>query len=254
MEYTIQKLARLSGVSTRTLRYYDEIGLLRPRRVTAAGYRIYGEAEVDLLQQILFYRAQDMPLAEIGRIVHTPGFDSAAALRSHLAALRARQEQLGLLIDTVTRTLASLEGGIPMEDTQKFEAFKRRAVRENEARYGAEVRQAHGDAAADAANAKLMRLTPTQYARFQALEAEVRRALAEAVRTGADPQGETGRQIAALHRDWLGYSWDEVRPQAHAGLAQLYTTDARFTAYYDRELPGCAQFLCDAVGYWAQRL
>lgn len=254
MEYTIRKLAQLSGVSSRTLRYYDEIGLLRPSRATAAGYRVYGEKEVDLLQQILFYRALDMPLAEIGRIVHTPGFDHAAALRGHLAALRERQEQLDLLIHTVTKTLASLEGDVPMQDTQKFEGFKQRLVRENEAQYGAEVREKHGDAAADEANARLLRMSSDEYGRFRALEEEIRQAANEAVRAHKEPTGETGRRITALHREWLGFTWGEVAPEAHAGLAQMYPADERFTAYYDHEVPGCAQFLCDAVQFWAGRL
>lgn len=254
MEYTVQKLAQLSGVSARTLRYYDEIGLLSPCRVTAAGYRIYGEKEVDLLQQILFYRALDVPLSEIAGLVYSPDFDREQALRGHLAALHARQAQLSQLIDTVTRTLASMKGGFPMQDSQKFEGLKARLVAENEAQYGAEVRAAYGDASADAANAKLLGLTEPQYARFRSLEEEIHDALSEAVRAHADPKGAAGRHVAALHRDWLGYTWSEVHPQAHIGLAQTYLSDERFTTYYDRQLPGCAQFLCDAVSHWAERL
>ena len=71
MEYTVSKLAKLSGVSARTLRYYDQIGLLEPKRVNPSGYRIYGEAEVNLLQQILFYRELEMSLNDIKDIVHS---------------------------------------------------------------------------------------------------------------------------------------------------------------------------------------
>ena len=80
MEYTIKKLAGLSGVSTRTLRYYDEIGLLKPARVASNGYRIYGQAQVDLLQQILFYRALEVPLEEIRRMLSDSSFDRRRAL------------------------------------------------------------------------------------------------------------------------------------------------------------------------------
>ena len=69
MEYTVQKLGQIAGVSPRTLRYYDQIGLLRPARITSSGYRIYGRAEVDLLQQILFFRALGFPLARIREII-----------------------------------------------------------------------------------------------------------------------------------------------------------------------------------------
>lgn len=253
MEYTINRLAALAGVSTRTLRYYDEIGLLRPSRTTPAGYRIYGPGEVDLLQQVLFYRALDFPLDEIARIVQAPGFDRREALRRQRDALCARQARLGRLIATIDRTLGSLEGGIPMEDQEKFEAFKARAVAQNEAAYGAEARRQYGGAAVDAANGRLLRMTQEEYARFQTLGAAVMDALAQAVREGAAPAGEAGRQAVALHRSWLSYSWEEYTAQAHKGLAQGYLDDPRFTAYYDREVPGCAQFLCDAVACWAGR-
>ena len=75
MKYTIKKLAELAGVSTRTLRYYDEIGLLKPCRVNSSGYRIYGQKEVDLLQQILLYRSLDMKLEDIHDIISNPNFD-----------------------------------------------------------------------------------------------------------------------------------------------------------------------------------
>lgn len=72
MEYSVNKLAKLSGVSARTLRYYDEIGLLSPKRISGNGYRVYGQREVDLLQQILFYRELDIPLALISNSLYIP--------------------------------------------------------------------------------------------------------------------------------------------------------------------------------------
>jgi DNA-binding transcriptional MerR regulator len=87
MEYTINKLAQIAGVSKRTLRYYEEMGLLTPSRVSSNGYRIYGQREVDLLQQILFYRELGVSLDEIKTIVCTKNFDGRAALENHLTAL-----------------------------------------------------------------------------------------------------------------------------------------------------------------------
>ncbi len=76
MEYTVQKLGHLAGVSTRTLRYYDEIGILKPARINSSGYRIYGQAEVNRLQQILFYRELGMGLENIKKLVTSPSFDN----------------------------------------------------------------------------------------------------------------------------------------------------------------------------------
>lgn len=94
MEYSIQELSRLSGVTTRTLRWYDKIGLLKPSRVSESGYRYYGSAQVDRLQDILYYRALGVELAQIKQCLDEPSFDRLSALRSHLTALQAEQTQL----------------------------------------------------------------------------------------------------------------------------------------------------------------
>ena len=88
MEYAINKLAKMSGVSTRTLRYYDEIGLLKPVRTTSSGHRIYGDEELNLLQQILFYRELNFPLNEIKMLLYAPGFDRKRAFEGHLSSLQ----------------------------------------------------------------------------------------------------------------------------------------------------------------------
>lgn len=98
MEYTVQKLGQIAGISTRTLRYYDEIGLLKPARINSSGYRIYGQAEVDRLQQILFYRELSLSLENIKEILNAPSFDGAAALREHREKLLDKKQQLDQLI------------------------------------------------------------------------------------------------------------------------------------------------------------
>ena len=247
MEYTIKALADLAGVTPRTLRWYHQEGLLKPLRTPEAGYRLYGPREVDRLQDILFYRELGLELSAIRRILDDPAFDRQAALQSHLTELEARRDRLEGLILTVRKTIDETRGGSRMSDKEKFEAFKRRAVEANEARYGEEIRQKYGDGAVDRANANVLALTEEEYGQWTALGEEIKAALARAVRAGEDPAGQEGRRIAALHRRWLSYSWEAYTPQAHAGLAQLYTADARFTAYYDGEVPGCAAFLRRAI-------
>ena len=153
MEYSIQELSRLSGVTTRTLRWYDQIGLLKPSRVAESGYRYYGRAEVDRLQDILYYRALGVELARIKECLDDPSFDRLAALRNHLAALEAEQERLEQLIRSVKDTIGAEERNEIMSDEQKFEAFKQRAVVHNEEVYGAEIRAKYGEQEVDEANA-----------------------------------------------------------------------------------------------------
>lgn len=83
MQYTVQKLAKLAGISSRTIRYYDEIGILKPARINSSGYRIYGTEEVDLLQQILFYREFDVTLEDIKNIITSPSYNVETALKAY---------------------------------------------------------------------------------------------------------------------------------------------------------------------------
>nr|WP_325194049.1 MerR family transcriptional regulator [uncultured Oscillibacter sp.] len=247
MEYTVKALADLAGVTPRTLRWYDQTGLLKPLRTTEAGYRLYGPKQLDRLQDILFYRELGLDLASIRTILDDPAFDRQAALQSHLTELKDRRARLDELILTVQRTIDNIKGGTKMTDQEKFEAFKRNAVAAMEAAHGAESRQKYGDAEVDRANACVLALTQEEYTAWKALGDEILQALTAAVQAGAAPAGPEGQRIAQLHRRWLSYSWEAYTSQAHAGLAELYVSDPRFTAYYDREVPGCAAFLRDAV-------
>ena len=163
MEYSIQELSRLSGVTTRTLRWYDQIGLLKPSRVAESGYRYYGRAEVDRLQDILYYRALGVELARIKECLDDPSFDRLAALERHLAALEAKREHLEQLIQSVKDTIRAEERKEFMQDEKKFEAFKKQTITHNEEVYGQEIRSKYGDKEVDEANAAVMNLTLEQY-------------------------------------------------------------------------------------------
>ncbi|WP_186430673.1 MerR family transcriptional regulator [Clostridium sp. BSD9I1] len=246
MEYTVQKLSKIAGVSTRTLRYYDEIGILKPARINSSGYRIYGQAEVDRLQQILFYRELGVSLESIKNIVIAPSFDGAKALKEHRAQLLEKRNQLDLLISNVDKTIAQTEGRIIMSDREKFEGFKQKMVDDNEKKYGQEIREKYGDDTVNKSNAKLMNMTEEQYNEVTALSEELMATLAEAFKTG-NPASELAQKAADLHKKWLTYSWSQYSKEAHAGLAQMYVDDERFTEYYDKEQPGTAEFLRDAI-------
>ncbi len=246
MEYTVQKLSKIAGVSTRTLRYYDEIGILKPARINSSKYRIYGQAEVDRLQQILLYRELGVDLSTIQQLLNSEDFDETVALKEHLSKLLAKQHQLGLLIKNVEKTIQSREGRIKMQDNEKFVGFKNKLIEENEAKYGKEIREKYGDETVEASNQKFMNLSKEQYEAFEKLGEEVLTTLEEAFATG-DPAGELAQKAAQLHKEWLTYTWSSYSKEAHAGLAQMYVEDERFTAYYDKKQPGMAAFLRDAI-------
>ena len=250
MEYSINKLAKLAGVSTRTLRYYDQCGLLVPQRVRS-GYRVYGRAEADRLQQILFYRELGMPLGEIKRILSAPGFDAGAALRGHLAALAAKRDRLDALIRNVEKTIQNQKGEIMMDDQEKFEGFKQQLIDDNEASYGKEIRERYGEEAVERSNARIRGMPPEQYAESERLANAYQAALKDAFGQG-DPAGALAQEACDLHRQWLCCFWDHYSKEAHLGAAQLYVDDPRFGEYYDKIAPGCAAFLRDAVAIYCQ--
>lgn len=246
MEYTIQKLGEMAGVSTRTLRYYDEIGLLKPARINSSGYRIYGQMEIDLLQQILFYRALDVELDTIKKLVTSPDFNGIRALSEHHDRLLEKREQLDRLIANVEKTIAAAEGRRKMTDKEKFEGFKKRIVEDNEKKYGEEVRDKYGEDAVNRSNQKVLNMTQEEYDKAEKLAQSVQKTLAAAFKTG-DPAGELAQKAVDLHRQWLCLYWDGYSKEAHAGLGDMYVADERFKAYYDAEQPGTAEFLRDAI-------
>lgn len=246
MEYTVHKLSKLTDISTRTLRYYDQIGLLKPARINSSGYRIYGMLEVDKLQQILFYRELGVTLENIKDIVTASSFDGAKALREHHDKLLQKKEQLNLLIANVEKTIAMTEGRTIMSNKEKFEGFKQKMVNDNEEKYGKEIREKYGSNTVEKSNQKLRNMTEEQYKEITELTEKLTITLQHAFETG-DPASVVAQEAADLHRQWLCYYWDSYSKEAHASLAQMYVDDERFTAYYDKEQPGTAKFLRDAV-------
>src|SRR5271165_2330468 len=133
--YTVKELAKLSGISDRTLRFYDEIGLLKPAFYGDNGYRYYEKEQLLTLQQVLFYRELGFELAMIQKIMASPEFDKAAALRSHRDHLVKETERTKDLICTIDKTLAHLERKVPMKDNEMYLGFdpKKQAQYEKEA-------------------------------------------------------------------------------------------------------------------------
>ena len=139
-----------------------------------------------------------------------------------------------------------------MSDKEKFKAFKKGIVDENEAQYGKEAREKYGDAQVDSANANIMGLKEHEFARWSELDKDILAKLEQAVTEGFSPEGEVGKELTALHLEWLSFTIKNCSPAQQRGIAQLYVCDERFTAYYDKKVPGCAAFLTAAVSHWAK--
>lgn len=246
LEITINKLSKLAGISTRTLRYYDEIGILRPTKTSSAGYRIYGQNEIDRLQQILFYRELDVKLEDIQQYIDARTFDPLAALEEHRKTLLAKKERIEELISNIDKTIAMKKGGRQMSDQEKFEGFKKKMIEENEVRYGKEIREKYGEDEISYSYNKMKKMTPDEYKELEKLSLEVNEAIKAAFATN-DPAGELAQKACELHKKWIQFFWKNYSEEAHMNLVQMYVDDARFTEYYDKIAPGSAVFLRDSM-------
>ena len=179
MEYTVSELAKLAGITSRTLRYYDEIGLLSSKRMSSNGYRIYGQKEVDRLQQILFYRELGIPMDEVGRILSDKDFDDLFALQDHLDALLEKRKQLDLLIANV-KTLLKQKGEIIMNDKENLKDSSEKWLRimsKNMATKSGKIWRRYDKQL----QCKILSMNLEQYAELEKLTEELNQTLKEAV-------------------------------------------------------------------------
>lgn len=249
--HTVGEVARLSGLSVRALRHYDEIGLLKPLTVGENGYRYYGADELLRLQQILLQRELGVPLEEIRRSLDAPDFDQLAALTAHRDRLAAEARRYADLVRTLDQTLAALQGDGQMDENAMYKGFDPKKQAEHEAwladRYGEGVK-----AEIEASKAKTRGWTQSDFdaaqAEVEAIEAE----MAQALKTGLPADSAAvGRIVARLHA-WVARSW-KTPPDANAftGLAQLYGDNPDFRARYEARAEGLTDYLAEAMRAFA---
>jgi len=248
----MNKLAKMSGISTRTLRYYDEIGLLKPERVASSGYCIYEEEQVNTLQQILFFKELGLSLKEIKTLLLAPDFDRERAFEKHLSALHKKRDQLDTLILNVIKSLTALKGETTMTDHEKFDGFKQRLIDENMKQFGKEALRKYGIKAIEGANAKVRGLTQEQYAEGERLRLEMEETLKAACKTGS-PAGALAQKVCALHKKWLCLYYPKYNKEYHVWLGEMYVGDERIRANYDKLVPGCTEFFRDAINIYCKK-
>jgi MerR family transcriptional regulator, thiopeptide resistance regulator len=242
-KHTVKQLARLSGVSVRTLHYYDEIGLLRPAQVGANGYRYYGREELLRLQQILLHRELGLPLDAIASLLDDSDRGRVDRLREHRQQLMQRTEHYRELIATVDRTIAELEGGKKVDTKHLYSGFSPEKQAEYEAqlveRFGPSMRES-----IETSRRSVEALGKDGIAtRMQEL-AEVEAALAQHC-ARQTPAGDPAlNALLVRHQAWVSTMWGKPCPAwRYAGLADLYESHPDFRARYETLAPGLADYL-----------
>ena len=245
--WDIAKVARLTGVTSRTLRHYDEIDLLTPAWTGADGRRHYGHTELLRLQHILVLRELGTGLDRIARIVAPDDpATTIALLRDHLAGLTAERERYARLAATVARTIDSLEKGSPLTADHIFDGFDHDP-------YEPEARERWGDDAVDRANASWQGLGDDGKKLHMRTDREIVEALGAAVRVGFTADSVEVQEVVARHHSWLSEIWTPDA-EAYRSLTQMYVDDDRFRAHYDEVAPGAAALLRDAAAVYAATL
>jgi len=251
--YTVKQLARLSGVSVRTLHHYDEIGLLVPAHLGDNRYRYYGEAELLRLQQVLFHRELGFALNEIAALLDRPGFDRLEALRMQRERLEQQAQRCAELVRTIDRTIADLNGMTDMKHAGLFKGF----APEQQAEYERWLVERHGDGMReriDLSKRRFDELTDAQKQQLQDELADVETELAEACRRDLPPDALVLAPVLERHRAWVATMWGRPCPQAgYGGLGEMYLAHPDFRARFEAIEPGFTEYLAEAMKAHAAR-
>jgi DNA-binding transcriptional MerR regulator len=243
--YTVKEIAKLAGVSPRTLHYYDQIGLLEPTSHGENGYRYYGRDALLKLQQILFFKELDFSLEEINAIVSSPDFDVLYALQVHKTSLQQRKKRLDGLIQTIDRTILHLKGNLDMQQKELFEGFNE----EKQKQYAEEIRQRYGERAFEN-SIDWNSYTPEQKTTIKAEGEAIYRDLAANMSKGFD--NPAVQAIIGRWHQHLRYFYEPTIERL-LGLAELYNEHPDFIATFQKIHPGLQEFLKQAIIYYCRK-
>lgn len=252
MERSIQELAKLAGTTSRTLRHYDEIGLLPPSSIGANGYRYYDERSLLRLQRILLLRELGLGLPQIAEVLdrHT---SEQRALEAHLAWLRQEQERLHRQIASVTSTIDALREGAPIMAETMFDGF-------DHTQYKHEVEQRWGKDAYSKSDAWWRGMSKEEKETWKQRTVQLSAEWVSAAQSGMTPDSAEAQALAARHVEWLTHvpgtpaNAQGADVKAYViGLGELYVADPRFGATYTNSEGGNAStFVRDALRIYAE--
>ncbi|PWR15887.1 MerR family transcriptional regulator [Micromonospora sicca] len=244
MAYTVGQVAKLAGVTVRTLHHYDEIGLLSPSGRTAAGYRRYDDADLERLQLIRYYRELGFPLDEIAAILDGPGADPAAHLRRQHELLTGQIGKLQEMVAAIELAMEAKRMGIQLTPEERFEVFgdfdPDAHAEEAEQRWG-------GTDAYRESTRRAARYSKEDWLRNKAENEDWGRRVAAVMDSGAPADSAAAMELAEEHRQLISRWFYECSYEIHTGLADMYVADPRFTAYYEKIRPGLAAYLSEAI-------
>jgi MerR family transcriptional regulator, thiopeptide resistance regulator len=241
---TVGAVARLAGVSVRTLHHYDEIGLLTPSDRSDAGYRRYAELDLERLQRILFYRELGFGLDDIRTLMKDGRSDASVHLRRQHALLLERIERLKRMAAAVEQAMEARTMGISLTPEERFEVF---GDFDPDA-HAAEVEERWGDTEPyRESQRRASRYTKADWERIKADGQAATEAMVAAMRAGLPPDSAEAMDGAEAHRRQIDEWFYPCSYEMQVGLAEMYLADPRFAATYEKIAPGLAQYVHDAI-------
>ncbi|MDV3295564.1 MAG: MerR family transcriptional regulator [Brachybacterium paraconglomeratum] len=247
MQYSISDVAKMAGISTRTLRHYDEIGLLAPAAVAANGYRWYGRDELRRLQRILLLREMDVPLPEIGAIL-AGSVDETAALRRHLTLILAERDRLDQIATTINRTIADLEGHRRLPDVDFF-----RGLHQTRDSLAATLHERFGEEAVRALQHGISCMegwARSDHDEMATTGDELYGRLSRARRAGVAPASPQALDLIAEHYEAVQAVWP-VDPATYYDIGDLIETDVDQRAIVESVDPALPSWLGSAIKHFA---
>ncbi|WP_030019237.1 MerR family transcriptional regulator [Streptomyces monomycini] len=244
MGYSVGQVAGFAGVTVRTLHHYDEIGLLVPGERSHAGHRRYGDADLDRLQQILFYRELGFPLDEVAALLDDPDADPREHLRRQHALLSARIGKLQAMAAAVEHAMEARKMGVNLTPEEKFEVFGDFDPDD----YADEVRERWGSSEAyQESQRRTASYTKEDWKRLTEEFDAVHRKMAEVMAGGLPADSAEAMDVAEEHRRFISSGYYDCSHEMHTCLGEMYVADERFTATYEAIRPGLAVYMRDAM-------
>ncbi len=254
MTYTVAKLAKISGVSVRTLHWYDEVGLLKPAYHGDNGYRYYEEEQLLMLQQILFFRELGFELKQIEAVLKRNDFDKMRALSSHRQVLLKNVERTKRLIETIDCTIEHLKGTKKMKDHQIYQGFSH----QKQAEYEQYLINYLGNTVKDpieASKKKMKNWSKADWDKFSKEWDTICKDMAKLMENNSRADSAQVQKVIERHYKWLPWTGTSCTREAYIGLGQGYTGFEWKDAFkpYDAEHPKLAQFLAEGMRVFAER-
>lgn len=246
MTYSLDEVSKLTGLSKRALRFYEEKGLLVSKR-NNSNYRFYDSADLNKIQAILFLTAFELELSTIKTILDDQKVDLLSIYETHLGELYDKRAKLDLIISNLSLTIDAKRRHETMNDSDKFKGFKQDLIDKNDQAYKQTVVEKYGEEAYQKSRKAFMNMSESDFERFTNLEKQLFISLEKASTSTSALKESYMREVYTIHKAWISAAWGYYNEEAHLNVCQMYLDDERFKKHYDDVKKGFAQLLFDSV-------